>query len=220
MMAQRFLAPGSFPLIDAVRRLLRPTRSSEPADFEVFIRRQGAFVAQKTVLDYCRVKLGRSEKAYFENQDFVAALRHCRWQVYLGAMADVTALAEAWLRPHVADQRSLLAEGLSLLHATILSSENPPSEESPSLTAAIAALPGHLAGLQLAAPFGAHKLPLQAEAPLLATLPIHPEQRIGEAPAIRGALRFHIVSTQQEMERNFDAKPLAHNLIALIGHTG
>jgi hypothetical protein len=219
MMAQRFLAPGSFPLIDAVRRLLRPTRSGEPAAFEVFIRRQGAFVAQKTVLDYCRVKLGRSEKAYFENQDFLAALRHCRWQVYLGAMADVTALAEAWLRPHVADQMNLLAERLSLLHAAILSSENPPSEEAPSLTAAIAALPGHLAGLQLAAPFGALKLPLQAEAPLLATLPIHPEQRIGEAPAIRGALRFHIVSTQQEMERNFDAEPLAHNLIALVGHS-
>jgi hypothetical protein len=46
-------------------------------------------------------------------------------------------------------------------------------------------------------------------APLLATLPIHPDQRIGETPSIRGALRFHIVTTQQEMERGFDAPALA-----------
>ena len=218
MMAQRFLASRSCPLFDVVRRLFQPTRSHEPAGLELFMRRQGAFVAQKTVLDYCRVKLGRDEKKYFEDSDFVAALQHCRWQVYPGAMADVTAIVEAWLRPHVPEQKRLLAEGLSLLHANILSTENPPREEVETLTAAIAALPGHLARLQLAAPYGAHKLPLQAEAPLLATLPIHPEQRVGEALAIKGALRFHIVSTQQEMERAFDAEPLAHNLIALVGH--
>jgi hypothetical protein len=48
-----------------------------------------------------------------------------------------------------------------------------------------------------------------AEAPLFATLPIHPDQRKGEAPSIRGALRFHMLSTQQEMERAFDPDALS-----------
>jgi hypothetical protein len=68
--------------------------------------------------------------------------------------------------------------------------------------------------LQEAPPRPADRLPLLAEAPLLATLPIHPDQRKGETPSIRGALRFHVVSTQQEMERGFDAPALARRLFA------
>jgi hypothetical protein len=89
-----------------------------------------------------------------------------------------------------------------------------PAEARETLDAARAALPRHLATLQAAPPYGADRLPLLAEAPLLATLPIHPDQRIGETPAIRGALRFHIVTTQQEMERAFDASNLAANLVS------
>ena len=66
-----------------------------------------------------------------------------------------------------------------------------------------------LARLQLAAPRDARTLPLLAEAPLFATLPIHPDQRKGEGPSIRGALRFHMLSTQQEMERGFDPAGLS-----------
>jgi hypothetical protein len=201
-------------LFAAIQRFLNPSRSVEPADFSAFLQRQGAFVAQKTVIDYCRVKTGRSERHFFSEADFNAALRHCRWQVYLGTMADVTALAEAWLRPHVADRPSLLADRLADLHHAILRAESPPEEEADSVAAALAALPSYLAKLQLAAPYSAHRLPLLAREPLLATLPIHPEQRKGEEVAILGALRFHIVSTQQEMERAFEPVQLAGNLVA------
>lgn len=197
-----------------LQRFLTPMRSDDPAEFVSFLRRQGAFVAQKTVLDYCRVKTGRNERQYFNNESFSAALRHCRWQVYLGAMADVTALAEAWLRPHVAQRAGRLAERLAERHAAILGEDSPPSEEAGALEAAIAAFPAHLARLQMAAPHSAHRLPLLAEAPLLATLPIHPDQRRGEEAAITGALRFHIVSTQQDMERGFKPEALALKLVA------
>ena len=149
-----------------LRQLLGRQPSQEPGAFGAFLHRQGAFVAQKTVLDYCRVKIGRNERDFFGNADFMAALNHCRWQVFLTAQSDVMALAEAWLRPF-------------------------------------------WPGQQLAAPRDARTLPLLAEAPLFATLPIHPDQRKDEGPAIRGALRFHILSTQQEMERGFDPAGLS-----------
>jgi hypothetical protein len=57
-------------------------------------------------------------------------------------------------------------------------------------------------------------MPMEAEPVLFATLPIHADQRIGESEAIRGALRFHLVTTQQEMERRFDAAKLSHRLLA------
>lgn len=151
----------------------------------------------------------------FADPDFQAALRHCRWQVYLSALSDLAALAEAWLRPSMPPGReAALAGALARLHAAALAAEPPPPEEAASAAAMAAALPGHLAGLQLAPPRPANLLPLLAESPLFATLPIHPDQRRGEEPAIRGALRFHVVSTQQEMERRFDAPALAARLAA------
>ena len=169
-------------------------------------------MAQKTVLDYCHVKVGRNEKEFFGNPDFSAALNHCRWQVFLAAQSDVMALAEAWLRPLWPGQEQILLENLVTLHAAIMAKEEPPEAEKQAFMASLTALPGHLAGLQLAPPHSALSLPLLAEAPLFATLPIHADQRKGEGPSIRGALRFHIVSTQQEMERGFDPAALSMRL--------
>ena len=195
-------------------RALRATPSSDPAALRDFLARQAAFVAQKTVVDYCRVKAGRGEQQTFANPDFQAALRHCRWQTYAGATQDMAALAEAWLRPHASGREAALAAALARMGAGLLAAPEAPPEERESLGAAAAALSLHLATLQAAPPLPADRLPLRAEAPLLATLPVHPDQRRGETPAIRGALRFHVVSTQQEMERAFDPAGLAAKLSA------
>ncbi|MBS7791490.1 hypothetical protein KTR66_15920 [Roseococcus sp. SDR] len=196
-------------LLDFFRR--RPEASPEALGH--FLHGQAAYVAQKTVLDYCRVKAGRSEKQLFADPDFQAALQHCRWQVFFSALTDVTALIEAHLRPHAPGREGQLAAALAPLHAAALVSEPPPAEEAPSAEAARDTLPHHLAKLQAEPALPAHRLPLLAEPVLFATLPIHAEQRQGESLAIKGALRFQIVSTQQEFERRFDAAQTARNLL-------
>ena len=189
--------------------LFRTRRSVAPDALARFLEAQGAYVAQKTVLDYCRVKSGQYEKRYFTDADFMAALNHCRWQVYFAALSDVAALLEAHLRPHFPGDEALLADWLVAQQADTLRREPPPDEEMASADMARDTLPRHLAELQLAPPISAHRLPLLAEPVLFATLPIHAEQRKGESLAIRGALRFQIVTTQQELERRFDAPALA-----------
>lgn len=193
-------------------RILTRPKAQDPAALGEFIRAQGAYVAQKTVLDYCRVKAGRHEEKLFSEPVFRSALDHCRWQVFFGALADVTAVAEAWLRPHAAEAAPALAEALARLHDAALLADPPPAEERE--VALAFSIRSHLAGLQIAPPRPSHDMPLLAEAPLFATLPIHPDQRVGEAPSIRGALRFHVVSTRQEMERRFDPAGLATALVS------
>jgi hypothetical protein len=199
-------------MLGSLGRLFTRPRAATPEALEAFLTRQAAFVTQKTVLDYCRVKAGRAERQTFADPDFQAALRHCRWQTFGGAVQDVTALAEAWLRPHAAGREAALAAALAALAARIIDAAPATPEERETLEAVKGSLPRHLADLQDRPPCSADRLPLLAEAPLLATLPIHPDQRVGETPSIRGALRFHIVSTQQEMERGFDAPGLAARL--------
>lgn len=178
-----------------------------------FLGERAAFVAQKTILDYCRVKAGRQEAALFADPGFQAALEHCRWQVFFAAAADVTALVEAWLRPYAPGREAALAGALAAAHDRALDAAPPPAAEADAAAASRRALPGHLAGLQLAAPRPANRLPLLATAPLFATLPVHAAQRTGEAPAIRGALRFHIVATQQALEARFAPAQLLDALL-------
>jgi len=189
--------------------LFRPRRSHSPADLAAFLHAQAAYVAQKTVLDYCRVKTGRAEKQYFTDPDFLAALQHCRWQVFFAALTDVTALLEAHLRPHTTGPGLMLAQQLAALHQTALGAEAPPRNEAAAAAEASDGVLRHLLALQDQAPYEAHRLPLLAEPILFATLPIHAEQRAGESLAIKGALRFQMVTTQQELERRFDAGKLA-----------
>jgi hypothetical protein len=182
----------------------------DPDRLARFIGAQAAFIAQKTVLDYCRVKAGRHEAEMFSDADFQGAIAHCRWSVYLSALSDVTAMVEAWLRPGLPEGvEAALARALVRVHAQVLAAEPPPPAQAEAARDLAAALPGHLAALQMAPPRLANRLPLLAEAPLFATLPIHPAQRRGEEPSIRGALRFHVVATQQELERRFDRTGLA-----------
>jgi len=200
----------------ALLDLFRRRRSAAPAELARFLQTQAAYVAQKTVLDYCRVKAGRSEKQMFADPDFQSALAHCRWQVFFAALSDVTAVIEAHLRPYAPGQEALLAQRLVSLHHAALAHEAPPAEEAPSATDAHDALPRHLAVLQLQAPHPAHLLPLLAEAVLFATIPVHAEQRRGEAIAIQGALRFQIVTTQQELERRFEAEMTTRNILISV----
>jgi hypothetical protein len=194
-------------------RALRPPKSADPAAFGAFLERQTSFVVRKTIEDYCRVKAGRSETKMFADPDFQSALSHARWQTYAAAAQDMAALAEAWLRPEVPGREALLAESLAGLLGNMLRHAEAPAEERATLDDATEALPRLLAGLQERPPQSADRRTLLAELPLLATIPVHADQRVGETPAIRGALRFHMVSTQQEMERAFLPGPLAARLL-------
>lgn len=193
-----------------------PSKSSDPAAFGCFLERQTSFVVRKTVEDYCRVKAGRSEIKMFSDPDFQAALSHCRWQTFAAAAQDMAGLTEAWLRPAALEREALLADAIAALISDLLSRADAPDHERATLQGAADALPYLLAELQQAPPTSADRRPLRAEQPLLATLPIHADQRVGETLAIRGALRFHMVSTQQEMERAFLPAPLCDALIQAV----
>jgi len=114
----------------------------------------------------------------------------------------------------VPGREAALAAALSAIGTRLLAEADAPAAERPALDAVADSLARILMLRQDQPPLPADRLPLSAEAPLLATLPIHPDQRRGETPAIRGALRFHIVTTQQEMERAFAPAALARRLIS------
>ncbi|MCC7427491.1 MAG: hypothetical protein IT557_11330 [Alphaproteobacteria bacterium] len=196
-----------------------------------FLARQSAFVAQKTVYDYCEVKTGRDWEFVRDEPAFRDVMEICRWRVYFATLGDVTAMIEAWLRPAAlalpeADRapgttadaehsrRERLAQALAALHNRVLAGEAPPAELAPHAADAAQGILGRLARMQLAAPHKPHELPTQAEPTLYETLPIHPSRRTDDGPAIVGALRFNLVVVHDRMAATFDRAGLAASLLA------
>jgi hypothetical protein len=196
------------PVIGALGRLLRRSRSADPQAFGAFLAGRGAYLAQKTVLDYCGVKLGVNWHSALSDPAFTRPLAACRWRTYLAAQGDVAAMAEAWLRPHAPRPEALVAP-IALLAERAIRTAGVPEQHQAEAEAAIAALPARLARLQLGPPHPSTDLPMEAAAVLLETLPIHPSLRKGETVSILGALRMHLISAEQDLERGFDAAPLA-----------
>ena len=99
----------------------------------------------------------------FSDPDFQTALTHCGWQTFAAAAQDVTAMAEAWLRPHATGQEARLAASLGAIGAYVLDSAEAPADERATLDAAREALPFHLEALQSAPPVSADRLKLRAQ---------------------------------------------------------
>lgn len=198
-------------IADTLRRVLRPGAlpqgRADPAVFASFLGSRAAFVAQKTVMDYCGVKFGVQWPRLQADPEFAAALGHCRWAVFWPAASDLTLAAGRWLLPHAAHPERL-AESLGRLGAAAL--EEAGSAGDPAdRAAATLALRARLATLPHEAPLGPAQMALAAGTVLLETIPVHPDQRKGERAAILGGLRMNLIAMVQDMERAFDAAPLA-----------
>lgn len=196
------------PLKAALGRLLRRDKSADREAFARFLAGRGAYLAQKTVLDYCAVKLGVNWHPALHDPVFTVPLNACRWRVYLAAQGDVAAMAEAWLRPHAADPAALVP-ALASLAAEAIRTAGVPAEFAADAEAAAASIGPRLARLQLGPTHPSTALPLESGPVLLETLPIHPDLRKGENVSILGALRMHLVSAEQDLARQFDPAGLA-----------
>jgi hypothetical protein len=209
--------PGS--LMRTLMAMLRPghlpARRADPAVFGAFLGTRAAFVAQKTVLDYCAVKLGVNWPKAQAEADFMAVLDACRWAVFYPSFVDLSLAAGRWLLAH-ARHPSRLAEGLGQIALAAL--EEQAAAGQPAAIADTAQLVRmRLLALPEAPPPGPASMRLSAARVLLETLPIHPDLRRGENPAILGGLRMNFVAATEDMERRFDAAPLAAALEAAAG---
>lgn len=206
--------PGA--MMRAILSMLRPgalpDRRDDPAVFGAFLGSRAAFVAQKTVLDYCGVKLGVNWAKAQTEPRFAAALDACRWAVFWPSMIDLSLAGGRWLLPHAAHP-ARMAEGLATVAVAALAEQAAAGD--PAVRADTAQLlRARLLALPQAPPAGPATMPLSAAKPLLETLPIHPDLRQGEKAAILGGLRMNFVAATVDMERRFDPRLIALRLEA------
>ena len=202
----------------ALRRLLGSRRwapvttGQELADF---VAAQTAYVAQRSVIEYCRARTGLNwEKLALERQ-FLDRLEVCRWEAYAIVLAEVAELALIRLRrDRAADPQAYLPGLIAAAHAALV--RHPVPGHRSTWTDAAEAIERHLARAVLAAPRPVHLLGLQSADAIFDLLPIHADLRPQDREMFQNSVRFAICGAFDAMSRCFDVPALEAALLAHV----
>ncbi|MGH6887418.1 MAG: hypothetical protein ACREGK_15245, partial [Geminicoccales bacterium] len=200
--------------IMSLRRLL--TRKSRPPvatldELADFLAAQTAYVAQRTVLEYCRARAGLNWDKLFREQAFVDSLEVCRWEAYAEVLAEVAELALILLRRQSPADPQACLPGLAAAVGAALRRHPVPGHRT-SWDAASAAIEQHLAQSLLAAPRAVHLAGFGSADAIFAHLPIHPDLRREDQEMFRNSVRFALCRVFDEMTRRLDLVALAQAL--------
>jgi hypothetical protein len=203
----------------ALRRLLGSRRWAPVAtgqELADFIAAQTAYVAQRSVIEYCRARTGLYwEKLALERQ-FLDRLEVCRWEGYAIVLAEVAELALIRLRrDRAADPQAYLPGLIAAAHAALV--RHPVPGHRSTWTDAAEAIERHLARAVLAAPRPVHLLGLQSADAIFDLLPIHADLRPEDREMFRNSVRFAMCGAFDAMSRCFDVPALE---AALLAHSG
>jgi hypothetical protein len=194
----------------SLRRLL--TRKSRPPvatldELADFLAAQTAYVAQRTVLEYCRARTGVNWEKLIREQAFADGLEVCRWEAYAEVLAEVAELALILLRRQSpAEPQAYLPGLLAAVDAALR--RHPVPGHRTSWDDASAAVAQHLAESLLAAPRAVHLAGFGAADAVFAHLPIHPDLRREDREMFRNSMRFALCRVFDEMKRRLDVPAL------------
>jgi hypothetical protein len=182
--------------------------SDELADF---LAAQTAYVAQRTVLEYCRARTGLNWDKLFREQPFIDSLEVCRWEAYVEVLAEVAELALILLRRQSpADPQAYLPGVAAAAGAALL--RHPVPGHRTSWDEASAVVEQHLAQSLLAAPRAVHLAGFGAADAIFDHLPIHPDLRREDREMFRNSVRFALCRVFDEMTRRLDVPALGQAL--------
>lgn len=112
-------------MLHRIKEFFFPPIVSTPAELRTFITGEAAYLAQKTVIGYCRVKTMLDYEKLLKEAAFREGHEISRWEAYASTLGDVIIMTEGWLRPEAPDARRRLADSLGALYPAILNEAVP-----------------------------------------------------------------------------------------------
>jgi hypothetical protein len=189
------------------------TTCAELADF---LGAQSAYVAQRSVIEYCKARTGLNWEKLSLEQSFLERLEVCRWEAYAIVLSDVAELALIRLRRDGAAAPESYLPGLVAAARAALLRHPVPSHRT-SWTDAIEAVERHLARAALAAPRPVHLLGMQSADAIFDLLPIHASLRPEDREMFRNSVRFAICGAFDAMSSHFQVPALEASLMTGVG---
>ncbi|MBP7063764.1 hypothetical protein [Ferrovibrio sp.] len=190
-----------------------PPKVSDLPGLRQFVAGEAAYLAQKSVIGYCRVKTLLAFEKLMKETIFRELLEICRWEAYSLTLADTLIVAEGCLRPGDAGQRAAVAEGLRLLYADILN-EAVPAHRPQGWADRIAEFDQRFALSSQAAPQPPEQVIRATASTIHELAPIHTKLKRNDLEVIAGDLGFNMVALRTSMGKRFQLADLAAALAA------
>jgi hypothetical protein len=202
--------------LSVLRRLLGRTGSppvTTASELAEFLGAQTAYIAQRSVIEYCRARTGLNWDKLFAEPSFLDRLEVCRWEAYAVVLAEVAELALIRLRRYgAADPTTYLPGLVHAAHAALL--RHPVPAHRASWADAADFIERHLARALLAAPRPVHLLGLHSADVIFDLLPIHADLRRQDRTMFQNSVRFAICGASDAMTHRFDVPALEASLAA------
>lgn len=203
---------GGFTLLQRTRDFFFPPAVSDTAALDSFICGEAAYLTQKTVIGYCRVKAMldydklMTEPAFRDGQDV------CRWEAYASALGDVLIVVEGHLRPEHQSERVRLADALAARYDRLIDITLPPHRQD--WQDAKTAFAARFATARQTEATPPDKV-IGGTARLIYDLvPIHERLKREDLVVIRGDLRLHMLAAHAAMLKRFRRDDLRAALLS------
>jgi len=204
-----FSQPG---LLHRTRNFFFPPRVTTAAELKAFVTGEAAYLAQKTVFGYCRVKTLVNYDKLMTEPAFRDGVELCRWEAYAGTLGDTLVLLEGFLRPQNPDRRIRLADSISTLYPRWLAEHVPPHRDN--WDDRIAAFATRFAFSREAEPARPEQVVQDTAAVIHETVPLHDRLKRNDLEIILGDLRLHSLAMHSQMQKRFDRAALVAVLAA------
>jgi hypothetical protein len=184
-------------------RLPRLFRKPEPIvdrrTLQAFLDSRAAFIAQKGIVEFCRVRAGVYWQKLFAEEEFSSALTHSCWLAYAPALALVSEMVEAALRPAAGVDRPRVAAAIQeIARVAYLSYVAPGDFTDAQWAERFAIVSQRLADAEGRAAQPVRAMPNGLAQLIFEALPIHPSIVRNDADYIRNNIRMNLLRAHED----------------------
>lgn len=164
-----------------------------------FMDSRAAFLAQKCVVEFCRVRAGVNWQKLFEEDDFQRALAQSRWRSYPPAFAMVAEMVEAALREPAGLGQRRLPAALEAMAADVFAAYPVPQGESETFwQSALDEVRERLAATQSGPPRPVREMPDPLARRIFDALPLHRTVVTNDYDYIFNNLRMNLLRAHED----------------------
>ena len=164
-----------------------------------FMDSRAAFLAQKCVVEFCRVRAGVNWQKLFKEDDFQRALAQSRWRSYPPAFAMVAEMVEAALREPAGLGQRRLPAALEAVAADVFAAYPVPQGESETFwQSALDEVRERLAATQSGPPRPVREMPDPLARRIFDALPLHRTVVTNDYDYIFNNLRMNLLRAHED----------------------
>lgn len=192
----------------------KPQPVATRAELADFMDSRAAFLAQKCVVEFCRVRAGVYWQKLFSEKEFQAELDLSRWRAYPPAFAMIAEMAEGALREAAGIRQRHLPEQLTGLAKEVFARYPVPTGEDPAFwTLGLGLVEEQLAKTQSAPPRPVREMPKPMARAVFNVLPMHKDIVTNDYDYIFNNLRMNLLRAHEDFLKAADLPAVADSLL-------